>query len=126
VLKGELGFQGFVVSDWEGIDNMSTSYKENVANAINAGVDMAMAAGGYNKFIRAVKSLVSSGRIPMSRIDDAVRRILRVKVAAGLWEHPMSDRKLAAQIGSPSTGRSRAMPSARAWWCSRTTRTCCP
>ena len=100
VLKGELGFQGFVVSDWEGIDYMSTSYKENVANAINAGVDMAMAAGGYIKFIRAVKSLVSSGRIPMSRIDDAVRRILRVKVAAGLWEHPMSDRKLAAQIGS--------------------------
>ena len=100
VLKGELGFQGFVVSDWEGIETMSTSYKENVANAINAGVDMGMVAGGYNKFIRAVKSLVSSGRIPMSRIDDAVRRILRVKMAAGLWEHPMSDRKLAAQIGS--------------------------
>jgi len=100
VLKGELGFQGFVVSDWEGIDNMGTSYKENVANAINAGVDMAMAAGGYNKFIRAVKSLVGSGRIPISRIDDAVRRILRVKAAAGLWEHPMADRKLAAQIGS--------------------------
>ena len=100
VLKGELGFQGFVVSDWEGIDNMSTSYKENVANAINAGIDMGMVAGGYNKFIRAVKSLVSSGRIPMSRIDDAVRRILRVKLAAGLWEHPMSERKLAGQIGS--------------------------
>jgi beta-glucosidase len=101
VLKGELGFQGFVVSDWEGINSMSTSYKENVENAINAGIDMAMAAGGYNKFIRAVKSLVSSGRIPMSRIDDAVRRILRVKAAAGLWEHPMSDRRLASQIGSP-------------------------
>jgi len=100
VLKGELGFQGFVVSDWEGIDNMGTSYKENVANAINAGVDMAMAAAGYHKFIRTVKSLVSSGRIPMSRIDDAVRRILRVKAAAGLWEHPMSDRRLAGQIGS--------------------------
>jgi len=100
VLKGELGFQGFVVSDWEGIDYMSTSYKENVANAINAGVDMAMAAGGYIKFMRAVKSLASSGRIPMSRIDDAVRRILRVKAAAGLWEHPMSDRRLAPQIGS--------------------------
>ncbi len=101
VLKGELGFQGFVVSDWEGIDTMSTSYKENVENAINAGIDMAMAAGGYNKFTRAVKSLVSSGRIPMSRIDDAVRRILRVKAAAGLWEHPMADRRLASQIGSP-------------------------
>jgi beta-glucosidase len=100
VLKGELGFQGFVVSDWEGIDKMGTSFKENVENAINAGVDMAMCAGGYRTFIRAVKSLVSSNRISMSRIDDAVRRILRVKAAAGLWEHPMTDRALAAQVGS--------------------------
>jgi beta-glucosidase len=100
VLKGELGFQGFVVSDWEGIEMMSTSYKENVANAINAGVDMSMAANGYRKYIRTVKSLVSSNRIPISRIDDAVRRILRVKAAAGLWEHPMTDRRLGAQIGS--------------------------
>lgn len=100
VLKGELGFQGFVVSDWEGIDKMGTSFKENVANAINAGVDMAMCSNGYRQFIRAVKSLVSSNRIPMSRIDDAVRRILRVKAAAGLWEHPMTNRTLAAQVGS--------------------------
>lgn len=100
VLKGELGFQGFVVSDWEGIDKMGTSYKENVANAINAGVDMAMAAGGYRQFIRTVKSLVASNRISMSRIDDAVRRILRVKAAAGLWEHPMADRALAGQMGT--------------------------
>jgi beta-glucosidase len=100
VLKGELGFQGFVVSDWEGIDKMGTSFKENVANAINAGVDMAMCAGGYRQFIRAVKSLVSSNRISMSRIDDAVRRILRVKVAAGLWEHPMANRALASQVAS--------------------------
>jgi beta-glucosidase len=101
VLKGELGFQGFVVSDWQGIDQMSTSYKENVENAINAGVDMAMAADGFMRFIRTVKSLVSDNRIPMSRIDDAVRRILRVKAAAGLWEHPMSNRQHAGQIGSP-------------------------
>ena len=100
VLKGELGFQGFVVSDWEGIDKMGTSFKENVQNAINAGVDMAMCSGGYRSFIRTVKSLVSANRIPMSRIDDAVRRILRVKAAAGLWEHPMTDRALAAQVGS--------------------------
>ena len=101
VLKGELGFQGFVVSDWEGIDQMGTSYKENVENAINAGVDMAMAGNGYSKFMRTLKSLIASGRVPMSRVDDAVRRILRVKAAAGLWEHPMSDQHLAAQIGSP-------------------------
>jgi beta-glucosidase len=100
VLKGELGFQGFVVSDWEGIDKMGTSFKENVANAINAGVDMAMCSNGYRQFIRAVKSLVGSNRIPMSRIDDAVRRILRVKAAAGLWEHPMANRTLGGTVGS--------------------------
>jgi len=55
----------------------------------------------HRQFIRTVKSLVSSGRIPMSRIDDAVRRILRVKAAAGLWEHPMANRQQASQIGSP-------------------------
>ena len=101
VLKGELGFQGFVVSDYDGIKNMSTSFRENVANAINAGVDMAMIGNDYRLFIRTVKSLVSSNRIPMSRIDDAVRRILRGKAAAGLWEHPMADRALASAIGSP-------------------------
>jgi beta-glucosidase len=100
VLKGELGFQGFVVSDWEGIDKMGSSFKENVANAINAGVDMAMCSNNYRQFIRTVKSLVGSNRIPMSRIDDAVRRILRVKAAAGLWEHPLANRALAAQVGS--------------------------
>ena len=101
VLKGELGFQGFVVSDWEGIEQMSTSYKENVANAINAGVDMAMTAKNYRQFIRTMKSLVNANRISMSRIDDAVRRILRVKAAAGVWEHPMASRQLAAEFGSP-------------------------
>jgi beta-glucosidase len=100
VLKGELGFQGFVVSDWEAIKTMGTSYRENVANAINAGIDMAMEPNDFRQFIRTVKSLVSSNRIPMSRIDDAVRRILRVKAAAGVWEHPMASRQLAAQIGS--------------------------
>lgn len=102
VLKGELGFQGFVVSDWEGIEQMSTSYGENVENAINAGVDMAMTAKNYRQFIRTVKKLVNNNRIPMSRIDDAVKRILRVKAAAGLWEHPMAPRQLAADFGSPT------------------------
>jgi beta-glucosidase len=101
VLKGELGFQGFVVSDWEGIEQMSTSFTENVENAINAGVDMAMTAKSYRPLLRTLKKLVNANRIPMSRIDDAVRRILRVKAAAGLWEHPMANRQLAAEFGSP-------------------------
>jgi beta-glucosidase len=101
VLKGELGFQGFVVSDWEGIEQMSTSFTENVENAINAGVDMAMTAKSYRPLLRTIKKLVNAQRIPMARIDDAVRRILRVKAAAGLWEHPMANRRLAAEFGSP-------------------------
>jgi len=101
VLKGELGFQGFVVSDWEGIEQMSTSFTENVENAINAGIDMAMTSKKYRQLIRTLKKLVNSNRVPMSRIDDAVRRILRVKAAAGVWEHPMANRGLAAELGSP-------------------------
>jgi beta-glucosidase len=101
VLKGELGFQGFVVSDWEGIEQMSTSFGENVESAINAGIDMAMTAKTYRQFVRTLRRHVNAGRIPMSRIDDAVRRILRVKAAAGLWEHPMANRLLAAEFGSP-------------------------
>jgi len=72
-----------------------------VEKAINAGVDMAMAADRYREFIRAVKALVDANRIPMSRIDDAVRRILRVKAAVGLWEHPLANRSFVAGIGSP-------------------------
>jgi beta-glucosidase len=90
------------VSDWEGIEQMSTSFGENVENAINAGIDMAMTSKNYRQFIRTLKKLVNANRIPMARIDDAVRRILRTKAAAGLWEHPMANRQLAAEFGSPA------------------------
>ncbi len=100
VLKGELGFQGFVVTDWEGIDKMPGGYKGNVEKAINAGVDMVMVPIKYEVFMRNMRDLVKKGRIPMARIDDAVRRILRVKKAAGLWEHPMTDRALLAEVGA--------------------------
>jgi beta-glucosidase len=62
---------------------------------------MAMTAKSYRPMIRTIKKLVNAQRIPMARIDDAVRRILRVKAAAGLWEHPMANRRLAASFGSP-------------------------
>jgi beta-glucosidase len=90
VLKGELGFGGFVVSDWAAIDQIDRSYKEAVARAIDAGIDMAMIPYGpgqpnnYVDFITALKEHVASGRVPASRIDDAVRRILRVKARMGL------------------------------------------
>lgn len=95
LLKNELGFDGFVVSDWEDIGSNST----NIKNAINAGVDMSMAPSSWSSFISNLKNLVNSG-VPQSRIDDAVRRILRIKFRAGLFEHPYTDRTLLASFGS--------------------------
>jgi beta-glucosidase len=86
VLKGELGFGGFVVSDWMGIDQLDPSYATSVAAAINAGIDMVMVPDEYRRFIAAMKDAVASGVIPLSRVDDAVRRILRVKAAGRLFD----------------------------------------
>ncbi len=107
VLKGELGFQGFLVSDWAAIDQISPDYKADVALSINAGLDMIMIpygpghANNYTEFIADLKSLVADGIVPVARIDDAVRRILRIKVQMGLLENPWTDPALTAQIGSP-------------------------
>jgi beta-glucosidase len=100
VLKGELGFAGFVVSDWAGIDQLPGDYTSDVETAITAGIDMVMVPERYPEFVSTLKSLVQAGRIPESRIDDAVRRILRQKVALGLWEAPYTDRSLLPQVGS--------------------------
>jgi beta-glucosidase len=91
VLKGELGFKGFLVSDWGGINQVSPDYYTAVVTSINAGLDMAMVSNEYKDFIDAVKSGVSRGDIPQSRVDDAVRRILTVKFEMGLFERPYSD-----------------------------------
>jgi beta-glucosidase len=100
VLKGELGFQGFLVSDWAGIDQLPGDYASDVETAVNAGIDMVMVPGRYAEFLSTLKALVQQGRVPESRIDDAVRRILRKKVEAGLFERPYADRTLLAQVGS--------------------------
>jgi beta-glucosidase len=100
VLKAELGFSGFVVSDWAGIDQLPGDYTSDVETAINAGVDMVMVPERYPEFVATLKSLVQSGRVPLSRVDDAVRRILQRKAALGLWEAPNADRSLLPQVGS--------------------------
>ena len=96
LLKEEMGFEGMVLSDWAAIGQVSGgSYKEQIANAINAGIDMVMAANGRGNwvyFIQYLKELVEEGTVPMSRIDDAVLRILRFKQAAGLFETPQPRR----------------------------------
>ncbi|GAB4824499.1 hypothetical protein Ancab_007375 [Ancistrocladus abbreviatus] len=103
VLKDKLGFKGFVISDWEGLDRLCTprgsDYRFCISTAVNAGIDMVMVPFRFEKFLEDFTYLVESGEIPMSRIDDAVERILRVKFAAGLFELPFSDRTLLNTVG---------------------------
>lgn len=91
VLKGELGFDGFVVSDWAAIDQLPGNYADDVAKSINAGIDMVMVPYRYKEFLTILKSHVASKRITQTRIDDAVTRILRIKFRMGLFEQPFSD-----------------------------------
>jgi beta-glucosidase len=106
VLKDELGFKGFVVSDWAAIDQLPHDYKGSIAASINAGLDMAMVPNGpgqpnsYVDFITKLTELVNEGQVPMARIDDAVRRILRAKVVAGVLAAKSVDPALTAAIGS--------------------------
>jgi beta-glucosidase len=108
VLKGELGFKGFLVSDWAAIDQISKNYKNDVEVSVNAGLDMVMVpygpgqANNYVEFINDLKDLVSEGKVPQSRIDDAVRRILRVKCEMNLSGKTGVDPKLTEAIGSPA------------------------
>ncbi len=100
VLLGELGFEGFIVSDWAGIDQISNDYYEAVVASINAGIDMNMVPYDYRRFINTVLEAVENGDISEERIDEAVRNILTVKYELGLFDHPFSDSALLDQVGS--------------------------
>ncbi|HEX2622124.1 MAG TPA: glycoside hydrolase family 3 protein, partial [Phototrophicaceae bacterium] len=100
VLKGELGFSGFIVSDWAGMDQITSDYYTAMVTGINAGVDMNMVPYNYPQFISTVQKAVANGDISMERIDDAVSRILKVKFEMGLFERPTGDADLLAQFGS--------------------------
>ncbi|MEQ0563884.1 glycoside hydrolase family 3 N-terminal domain-containing protein [Amycolatopsis sp. NEAU-NG30] len=105
LLKGELGFTGFVISDWNGIDQIDGQQgftAAEVKQAVNAGMDMVMVPYDYQKFIDTLRAEVLNGDIPMSRIDDANRRILTKKFELGLFEHPYTDRSLQKDFGSPA------------------------
>ncbi len=102
-LKDELGFDGFVVTDWAGIDQLDgeTDFtRAEIVEAIDAGVDMAMVPHDVQRFVDELTAAVEAGEIPQERIDDAVRRILTVKVRMGLFEAGPVDRSLADQVGS--------------------------
>ena len=106
VLKRELGFKGFLVSDWAAIDQLGKDYKSDIEKSINAGLDMIMIPNGHGQdnnyvdFITKLKELVNENKVPLSRIDDAARRILKVKFELGLFKNPMTDKQLTTQIGS--------------------------
>ena len=87
VLRDELGFEGFLVSDWQGIDQLPGDYYSDVVTAINAGIDMVMVPYGYKLFIDTLTQAVETGDVSQARIDEAVRRILRVKAELGLFDH---------------------------------------
>jgi beta-glucosidase len=103
ILKGELGFQGFLISDYNALDQLPGDRKSQVELSINAGMDMVMVPDRYREFFNALLELVKDGKVPMSRIDDAVKRILRVKFAMGLMDKRKSrlaDRELHRSFGS--------------------------
>ncbi|HZU13467.1 MAG TPA: glycoside hydrolase family 3 N-terminal domain-containing protein [Chloroflexota bacterium] len=94
ILRRQLGFGGVVVTDWQDIESLydryhlATSYNDAIRLAINAGVDMSMVPDNGVDFAHRVMALVRAGKIPQSRIDDAVRRILTLKERLGLFAHP--------------------------------------
>jgi beta-glucosidase len=101
ILKGQLAFTGFVVSDYSGVDQVVPgNYSASLAQAINAGIDMVMVPTDYLRFITTMTSLVQAGTIPQARIDDAVTRILRVKFEMGLFEKPMPAAGKESEVGS--------------------------
>ena len=102
VLKGSMKFDGFVISDWDGIHQIPGDWPTQVRTGINAGIDMSMEPNTYQQFETTLTAEVNAGRVPMSRIDDAVSRILAKKFELGLFEHPYTDRTNLPAIGSPA------------------------
>ncbi|KAL2492852.1 Glycosyl hydrolase family protein [Abeliophyllum distichum] len=103
-LKNTLRFRGFVISDWEGLDRTTSpphaNYTHSILAGVNAGIDMIMVPYKYEEFIDGLTFLVKNNSIPISRIDDAVKRILRVKFTMGLFENPLADYSMTKYLGS--------------------------
>ncbi|WOH06267.1 hypothetical protein DCAR_0625690 [Daucus carota subsp. sativus] len=102
-LKNTLKFRGFVISDYAGIDQITTpshaNYTYSIVAGINAGIDMVMVPMKYKEFTHGLSVLVKKKFIPMTRINDAVKRILRVKFVMGLFENPMADLSMSKYLG---------------------------
>ena len=102
-LKDQQGFDGFVISDYNGIDHINPgvdTFPQQVATSVNAGVDMFMQPSNFELFETTLTGLVNDGTVPMWRIDGAVSRILTKKFQLGLFEHPMTDRAHLSEVGN--------------------------
>ncbi|MCX4488315.1 glycoside hydrolase family 3 C-terminal domain-containing protein [Streptomyces anulatus] len=100
VLKDRMGFEGFVISDWQAIDQIPGDYASDVRTSVNAGLDMIMVPTAYQDFTKTLKEEVAAGRIGRARIDDAVARILTQKFRLGLFEMPYADTTHLEKVGS--------------------------
>ncbi|WUH98929.1 glycoside hydrolase family 3 protein [Spirillospora sp. NBC_00431] len=101
VLKQKIGFDGFLISDWEAIHQLPGDYATQVRTAVNAGIDMFMEPYSAPRFVETLLAEIKAGRVTMARIDDAARRVLKAKFELGLFENPYTDRRYAGTIGSP-------------------------
>ena len=101
LLKEELGFQGFVVTDYHAVDQVSADYHDAVASCLDAGVDMVMVPFDHARFRTTVREVVEAGDLEVERLDDAVRRILRVKEAMGLLDGAPETLPDPAVLGAP-------------------------
>ncbi len=108
VLKQRLGFDGLVVSDWNGIEQVPGCTKWHCPQAINAGIDLIMVPDDWKQFIPATVEDVKAGRIPMSRIDDAVSRIIRVKMQVRPVRRVAGNGPASRRVGDELPGRARA------------------
>ncbi len=99
VLKNELGFEGFLVSDWMAIQQLNADFYTCVVQSINAGLDMVMVPFEYQRFITTLTEAVEKGDVSQERIDDAVTRILRAKFELGLFENPSVDDTYLPKVG---------------------------
>lgn len=103
-LKNTLKFRGFVISDWQGVDRITTpahaNYTFSLETGLHAGIDMFMLPYNLPEYLSTFHYLVKGNYVPLARINDAVRRILRVKFTMGLFENPLADTSLVDQLGS--------------------------
>ncbi|XP_062213254.1 uncharacterized protein LOC133914118 [Phragmites australis] len=103
-LKNKMNFRGFVITDWQAVDRITTPphkhYYHSIQETIHAGIDMVMIPYDYTEFVADLTSQVKSGQIKLDRVNDAVSRILRVKFTMGLFEDPLPDPRLAKELGA--------------------------